>query len=254
MEIVKLKFEGSFNRAHHSSQFIPTLKKVVVSGGMNIPSDPIEKVSEWFRIDEFFIFQISSDSECVHLVEIFRADIDIPVDLKMQGVACAAYGVEVTYAGGFIFPSSVPNFGESPKVSSAVFSVNFQSKSVNVLDLSGGGQSAQSTLHFLDAQSLLLVGGSIEALKIFTNKPMSEDKPCLYGDKCKVFNKVVKSEIEKLEISCENHPDSFSHVICDSELKLSVRIIKQNLKSGRLVSYCCPLCKGVVADKRKRLK
>ena len=81
---------------------------------------------------------------------------------------------------------------------------------------------------------------------------LCDEKPCLYGEKCKVFNKVVKSEIEKLEISCENHPDKFSHVLCDPELKLSVRGIKQNLKSGRPVSFCCPQCKGSVVDKRKK--
>ena len=252
MNIHKLRFDGEFSRAHHCSEFLPVLNKVVVSGGMEVPSEPGRKVSEWYRIDEFLIFQINSDYEVIQLVNIVKADIDIPTGFNMQGVASASLGEEVLFAGGFIQPEAAPKFGQSPKVSSAFFSVNFKSEKANMLDLSGGAKSAQATLHFLDPQAVLLVGGSIEALKIFTNKPMTEDKPCIYGEKCKVFNKIVNSEVEKLEISCENHPDNFSHVLCDTELKMSIRSIKQNLKAGRPVSYCCPLCKGAIADKRKK--
>ena len=239
MKVRKLDYNGEFSRAHHSSQFIPALKRVVVSGGMEVPSEPGRKVTDWFRIYEFLIFEIGSGGENISLVHVFKAELEIPTSVKMQGVASAVFGEQVLYAGGFTLPDSVPKFGQAPKVSSALFLVDFKTEAIQILDCGGDAKSAQATLHVLDAQAVLLLGGSIEALKIFTSKPMTEEKPCIFGEKCRVFNKIVNSEIERLEISCENHPETFSHVLCDAELKMSIRTIKQNLKSGRPVSYCC---------------
>ena len=72
---------------------------------------------------------------------------------------------------------------------------DFKTETITILDCGGDAKSAQATLHVLDAQAVLLVGGSIEALKIFTSKPMTEEKPCIFGEKCRVFNKIVNSEI-----------------------------------------------------------
>ena len=70
--------------------------------------------------------------------------------------------------------------------------------------------------------------------------------------KYKVFEKVVKSEIDKLEISCENHKGIFTHVLCDPVLKTSIPMIKKKLKAGQAVSYSsCPVCKGTVSKKKR---
>ena len=162
------------------------------------------------------------------------------------------FGTEVIFAGGFIKPPAAPKFGESPKIGSSLISVDFNKMTCKLLDNSEEGKSAQATMKVLDSKSLVLIGGSMEALKIFTTKPMSEDKPCIFATKCKVFQKVVSSEIEKLEISCENHEQIFSHVLCDSTLKLSIPMIKKSLKSGKPVSYSCPVCRGIMTEKRKK--
>ena len=84
----------------------------------------------------------------------------------------------------------------------------------------------------------------MEALKLFTTKPMCEVQPCVFADKCKVYQKVVKSEIEQLEISCENHKNVFSHILCDPSLRSSIPYIKKMLKNGKSIPYSnCPVCK-----------
>lgn len=252
MELVKLGFEGTFRRAHHCTEFIKEMNKLIICGGMLVPEISGSKVSEWYPVNEFSIYKLDDDLLKVTLIESVTVGIEVESPLQMQGVASAVFGTEVVYAGGFIKPSQVPKFGQSPPINSNLMLVDFKKMTAKVLDSSADGKSAQASLAVLDAKSLILIGGSMEALRIFTTKPMIEEKPCIYAEKCKVFQKVVKSEIEKLEISCENHEQIFSHVLCDSTLKVSIPIIKKSLKSGKTVSYSCPVCKGAIAEKKKK--
>ena len=252
MKIVNLGFEGTFRRAHHCTEFIKELNKVVVCGGMLVPEVTGSKVSEWFPVNEFSIYKLDFDLSQVVMIERVTVSIDVESPLQMQGVASAVFGTDVVFAGGFIKPSIVPKFGKAPPISSNLMLVDFKKMTAKILDSSDEGRSAQASLAVLDSKSLILIGGSMEALRIFTTKPMIEEKPCVYAEKCKVFQKVVKSEIEKLEISCESHEQIFSHVLCDLTLKMSIPIIKKSLKSGKTVSYSCPVCKGSMAEKRKK--
>ena len=252
MEMKKILIESMFSRAHHSSQYIAAQKKIIVSGGMLIPAKAGEKVAEWFDINDFQIFSLDIIKSEIVLLNTVKVKLNIESGFEMQGVASAVLGEEVIFCGGFLKPQTVPKFGKSAQVSNALFSVDFKTLTSKVYDVTEDAGSAQASLHMLDPSSVALVGGSIQALKLFTNKPMSEDKPCFFEDKCKVFNKMVKSEIEKLEISCENHPDIFSHVLCDTELRLSICVIKRKLKNGEAVSYSCPKCRGLASDKRKK--
>ena len=219
---------------------------------MLVPLINGEKVSSWFDINEFLILSLDINANKIELLNTVKVEVNIQSELKMQGVASAIFGEEVIFSGGFLKPELVPKYGKSPRVNEALFSVNFETMVSTVHDVSEDAGSAQATLHVLDSGSVALVGGSLAALKLFTNKQMSEEKPCIFGEKCKVFNKSVKSEIDKLEISCENHPNIFSHVLCDPELKSSIMVIKRNLKNGQAVSYTCQKCSGLVSDKKKK--
>ena len=252
MEMVKINYDGSFHRAHHCTEFVKDLKKIIVCGGMFVPEVDGSKVSDWFSLNEFSIFQLDDSLESISLIETVTIDLQVDMPLQMQGVASAVFGSEILFAGGFIKPDNVPKFGKAPKISSKLICFDLKDMKARVLDDSEDGKSAQSTLKVLDPQSVALIGGSLEALKIFTTKPMSEDKPCVFADKCKVYQKVVRSEIEKLEISCENHEDTFAHVLCDPVLKTSIPNIKKSLKTGQKVSYdSCPVCKGMLTKKKK---
>ena len=252
MFMVKPEYDGAFHRAHHSTQFIKDRDIIVVSGGMLVPENPYEKVKEWFEINNFAIFKIDFNDLKVILLKTVKVEVDIPGDMRMQGVASTVFGSDMVFCGGFIQPSLQITFNQSPQVNQTTFLVNFDTLTSAVLDRSENGQTAQATLHVLDATAVALVGGSNEALRILTTKSMAEEQPCCYGDKCKVFNKVVKSEIEQLEISCDNHKDTFSHVLCDPELKFSIPLIKRKVKAGQSISYSCPICKGLLSDKRKK--
>ena len=253
MEMVKLNFNGDFHRAHHCTEFVKDLKKVVVSGGMKVPEVTGAKVSDWFSINEFLIFKLDEDMKEIILIETVLVEFEVEFPLEMQGVASAVFGTEIIFAGGFIKPPDTPKFGKAPRISSALITVDFKTMKYQLLDDSEDGQTAQATLKVLDSKSVALIGGSMEALKIFTSKLMSEDKPCVFASKCKVFQKIIKSEIEKLEISCENHADTFSHVLCDPDLKNSIPNIKKKLKSGQPIVYnSCPVCKGLVLKKKKK--
>ena len=58
MEIVSVKFEGEFNRAHHCTQFVKDINKIIVCGGMLVPEGEGSKVTEWFSLNVFSIFKI----------------------------------------------------------------------------------------------------------------------------------------------------------------------------------------------------
>ena len=213
---------------------------------------PNEQVKDWFEINIFLFFKVDILEKNIIFLSTTEVQVEIPGSLKMQGVASAVFGSDLIFCGSFVQPRVPITFNQSPQVNQHTFTVNFDAFTSKVLDRSENGKTAQATLHVLDSTAIALVGGSSEALRIFTTKSMSEDQPCCFGDKCKVFNKVVNSEIEKLEISCDNHEDSFSHVLCDPDLKFSIPLIKRKVKAGQPISYTCPVCKGVQSDKRKK--
>lgn len=252
MNMIKLSQEGVFNRAHHSTQYIKNQEKVIVCGGMLVPENPKDKVSEFFEINNFSIFKIDIVGQKVVLLETVKIEVDIPGSLKMQAVSSAVFGSDLIFIGGFVQPFPPIKFNQSLPTNQNTFMINFEKMKSKILDRSENGKTAQGTLHVLDANAVALVGGSIESLKIFTNKNMTEEQPCCFGDKCKVYNKSVRSEIEKLEISCDNHTNNFSHVLCDPDLKFTIPRIKKMVRAGQPISYSCPVCKGSLSDKRKK--
>ena len=252
MEVVKLNHNFDFHRAHHCTEFVKSLNIIIVCGGMLVPSEEGSKVTDWFRIDTFSLFKLDESLTEIYFTETVTVELGIEPPLEMQGVASSVFGTEVVLAGGFVKPMHIPKVGEAPKMSSRLISVDIKTKTAKVLDDDEASKTAQATLQVIDSKAVLLLGGSMEALKIFTSKPMSEEQPCVFADKCRVYQKIVKSEIEKLEISCENHENIFSHILCDPQLRSSIPSIKRMLKNGQPIPYSnCPVCKGTVGKKKK---
>ena len=112
-----------------------------------------------------------------------QATLDVGVDhpQERQGLASDVFGTEIILAGGFIKQEKVMKFGKSPQINSSLISLDFQTMTSQLLDSSDDGKSAQATLEILDSKAVALIGGSMEALKIFTTKPMSEEKPCIFA-------------------------------------------------------------------------
>ena len=85
MEIVKLNFEGNFSRAHHSTEFIKDMNKIIVCGGILVPETPGTKISEWFSLNQFSIFKLDVALQNVTLVETVSVDLGPETPLLMQG-------------------------------------------------------------------------------------------------------------------------------------------------------------------------